>query len=809
MNKIILTVVMLVSFIAPSQNYQYLGTFSSDGTPDYLEPVDDVITGDFLQMVNNALPESYPVPDFNPQYISSGYDTDILLEDPADVWVTFVAEGAGYKNVLGYYTYDTSIANHPTPTASDITIIFPNVSAQWSGGGLVAGNKVHIGRFPAGTGIGWVLLANGYRNNQVTSGQWQVYSNPDYNPENDPNLKQHNVLLNDDANERVILGFEDIRRDYASCDQDFNDAIFYITANPYTALKTINLTRPDASGSNTVSSGNNGGLESNGDLASLIAKRNLKRLKDNNQMSKKSSQTSFLMKNGTVNSLDGYLPVTGQFGTESPQYSTPTDLLGITNANEVLAVDYYQQSNRVAAVLATDTQNGVYDHSKAICDRLNNSTLDDVRAVTARGHQLLTSTIIRDNGAVEYAVSFSIKLGALENDIFSYWSIDRYPSGDYNNYQVWGSSYAQVFHIVNHILDTYTTEKPLNSQLLNDIVPPVFVRSGYYENGKLHLEINNLQRLPSITLNANLKSTEVASVIPYSSTISLTGDYTETVEVATGGIFDAGISLSTGPNDQIDALYLADGPWGTDYIDGEVIINNFDITSTLSFPANDIYYVERNPSIQGQIKETLNLFRHLKAGDQLVDVTNYDQMSFQVSNSLPMEIILITDESIAWTDRYRYSIPAHSSTTNVTINFDDFINSNGMSTSSSNFRSVVFSISGDYSTFQPFNLNISELKFQFNSTLSISNVNPLEQAVVSNYPNPFVNQTTFQLVNHSENVSVTLYDLSGRVVDAQYIKTEYGNLTVNYPAGSLKPGIYVYKITDDSNQNFSGRILKK
>ena len=31
-----------------------------------------------------------------------------------------------------------------------------------------------------------------------------------------------------------------------------------------------------------------------------------------------------------------------------------------------------------------------------------------------------------------------------------------------------------------------------------------------------------------------------------------------------------------------------------------------------------------------------------------------------------------------------------------------------MSTSSSNFRSVVFSISGDYSTFQPFNLNISD-----------------------------------------------------------------------------------------------------
>jgi hypothetical protein len=526
-------------------------------------------------------------------------------------------------------------------------------------------------------------------------------------------------------------------------------------------------------------------------------------------MSKKAAQSSFLVKSGTINSLDGYLPLTGQYGTENPQYSTPTDLLGITNANEVLAVDYYQQANRVAAVLATDTQNGVYDHSKAICDRLNNSTLDDVRTVTARGHQLLTSTIIRDNGSIEYSVSFSIKLGAVENDLYSYWSIDRYPAGDYNNYQIWGSSYAQVFHIVNHILDTYTAQKTLNSLTLNNLVPPVFVRNGYYENGKLHLEINNLNRLSSVLLDANLKQTEVAGLIPYSNSISLTGDYIQTVEVNTGGIFDAGVSLSTGPNEQIDALYLADGPWGTDYIDGEVMVNSFDITSTSSFPANDTYYVERNPTIQGNIKETLNLFRHLKAGDQLVDVSDYDQMSFEVSNSLPIEIVLITDEAIAWSARYRYTIPAHAMPANVTIDFDDFINPAGISSASDHFRSIVFSMSGDYNTFQPFDLSINDLKFQLNSTLSVDNASSINQAAVSNYPNPFVNTTTFQLAKESEKITLTLFDLSGRVVDVQNMTTEQGNLTARYSQASLRPGIYVYRITDDGNQSYSGKIVKE
>jgi hypothetical protein len=110
-------------------------------------------------------------------------------------------------------------------------------------------------------------------------------------------------------------------------------------------------------------------------------------------------------------------------------------------------------------VLATGTQNGVYDHSKANCDRLNNSALCGY----CKRLPVLTFTIIRANGQVKYAVSFSIKLGAVESEIFSFWSTDRYPVGDYNNYQVWGGSYAQVFHIVNHILDIYTTEKTLNS----------------------------------------------------------------------------------------------------------------------------------------------------------------------------------------------------------------------------------------------------------------------------------------------------------------------------------------------------------
>ncbi len=805
MKKILLLITLFAISSSMAQGYQYLGTFNADGTPDYLEEVGDIVTSTFMDTINNALPESYPVPDYNPQYLSSGFDTDIFLEEAADVWVTFVTEGAGYKNVLGFYTYDYNAISPKKPQAEDITIIFPNVSASGSGGGLIPGDKVHIGTFPPGTGIGWVLLANGYQNNQVTSGNWQLFSNESYNPENDTALRQHNVLLNDPAHERIILGFEDIRRDYASCDQDFNDAIFYITANPYQAIKTTNLSDPDPGASRT-SSGNDGGLESNGNLAGLIARRNLKRLKENNKMSKRRMQPSFFNKKSSFSgTLDAFLPTTGKYGSEVPQYATPTDLLGITNATQVVAVDYYDREQRVSAVLATATKGSVYDHAKAICDRLNSSSLEDVRTVTVRGHQLLSSKIKRSNGDIEYTVSFSIKLGEKSNELFSFWNIDRYPSGDYNNFQIWGGSYSQVFHIANHIIDTFKTSKKLNSKKPDNVVPPLFVKSGYYNNGQIFLKVINKSGSHSMIFRGNLKETEVAGTTAYQETLALTGDLEQTIAIRTGSIFDIGFSISPDQNTQIDALYLADGPWGLDYLQDKVAVNNFKIENIMTATAGDAYAVERNPSLQGSIKETLNLFRHLRAGDQVVPVKDYEQISFRVQNSLPVEVILITDEEIDWEDRWKYTIPPHSTMSPIAITFTDFTNSKGQQPKIEKLRSVVFSISGDYLNFKPFKMGIMDLKFKQN-TLAVTSFAAAKKTTLINYPNPFKGVTTINLVNPSTEVTIRVIDMLGRTVDVQKLAAREG-LQVQYRSPQLKSGVYKYVITDTTLQTFQGSFL--
>lgn len=222
-------------------SYQYLCAFNSNGVPECLISPRDVISAPMLADINAALPERAPVPIYHPEYLASSNETDIKLLETADVWITVVHEGAGNHNTLAFYTYD--INNPPTDKnqISMITIAFPNFSLSGSGGGLFSGDKIYLGQFEAGTAIGWVLIASAYTGNHVNTNKVHYYSNPDFNPEPNINLKQHNVLLYDAERQIYLIGFEDINRTVNSCDNDFNDAVFYVTSNPVEAIDNSNM----------------------------------------------------------------------------------------------------------------------------------------------------------------------------------------------------------------------------------------------------------------------------------------------------------------------------------------------------------------------------------------------------------------------------------------------------------------------------------------------------------------------------------------------------------------------------------------
>ncbi|MGB3775101.1 MAG: DUF4114 domain-containing protein, partial [Leeuwenhoekiella sp.] len=669
MKYILFSLALLMHLQSVAQDFKYLGSYDAQGVPDYLEEHDDVIPTETMNMIANALPESYPVPDYNPHYISSGYDTNIELQQDATIWVTFVKEGAGYKNVLGFYTYDLNDTERRKPWASEITIIFPNASEGGYGGGLRKGNKVKLGEFEAGTGIGWVLLANAWDGSKVGWGLWQVYSDPQFNPEEDSVLNHHTVLLSDPEDERIYLGFEDIRRDYSSCDQDFNDAIFFVTASPYDAIKTENL--PDVNDATDVSSANTGGLESNGKLAKLIAQRNFNRLKSGNVKMKKSAQQKFNQKFSVQKvaqeiDLSSLIPDTGMFGSETALISSPDDLMGITNAEAVFSADYYQGDKRVAAALLTRTNNGIYDHSKVICDRLNSSSLEDIRTITLQGHELIMIKMLRASGQLEYAVNFSVATQG-EQKLHSYWNIADYPKGNYLNFQIWGGDMGQVSSIAGHIIDKISVSQNLVSDTSDGRYPTVFVKQGFYRNGQLHLVVKNKNKDTSLSIEGNLRTTEIDEETSFNKTINLNSDFEEEIIINSGNLFDIGIELKGNNSPQTDALYLADGPWGIDYLESETQITKFDVIQGDFQAAEGDFHLERNINVSGKVMGTANVFRSILAGDQLFSVADYEALSFNIKNNLPVELILITEGLTDWNNRYRTTIDAHQNLTNLSL----------------------------------------------------------------------------------------------------------------------------------------------
>lgn len=213
-----------------STTYQNLGTFDSLGKPNYLSDP-DTISAELRAFAQNTLPDRNNLPKSNPELFSNSAIADITMAVQSDVYITFVSEGCAYANSLAFYTYPTGQSPVSAKDIKLITYIFPNCGNHTP---LNPGDKVKIGNFGVGTSIGFVLMQSAWDttmrklNNDVV----HFCTNDALNPEVDPNLKKHAVLINYTPENKVLIGFEDLDRTNPNCDDDFNDVIVYCTVKP-------------------------------------------------------------------------------------------------------------------------------------------------------------------------------------------------------------------------------------------------------------------------------------------------------------------------------------------------------------------------------------------------------------------------------------------------------------------------------------------------------------------------------------------------------------------------------------------------
>ncbi|GEA08097.1 LruC domain-containing protein [Alteromonas sp. KUL42] len=256
-HALIVCVALAITFISTQLhaveviNGQYVWRFASDqawpngyelttGKPDELVYISSY-PNDFFDRIANALPES----ELNEAFITDDAGSTIHLIEDGEVFITFLHEGAGYRNAFGYFTFDPSAL---PATRFDVreTIVFPNLSYPH----LRQGDRVSIGHFPAGTSIGFFIAANGFSSDTgvKSSAVPYYYSLKHLNPESSENLRQHMATLYDPYVQEVVLGFEDLPRTWG--DNDFNDAVFSVKTTPSSALDTADLiTIPEANDS--------------------------------------------------------------------------------------------------------------------------------------------------------------------------------------------------------------------------------------------------------------------------------------------------------------------------------------------------------------------------------------------------------------------------------------------------------------------------------------------------------------------------------------------------------------------------------
>ncbi len=239
-----------------------------------------------LQDVRTALPESSAV---NQSFLAENYNPNLRLSEASHLAVSFVDEGAGYRNSVGYFEYSDnafdglsfsdidsngsgriSYSELNSVNGVQADFMFANFSESGGGGSLNYGDTLVIGGgsitdtsdgltmnggkiFDAGTNVGFFVSANAYKQGGISgynrSGDPNNFYSLDFlNPEAGANATlgnansnaRHTAMLFADNNKNTVLvGFEDLIRPYG--DNDFNDAIFLVQSDPATALSDNEL----------------------------------------------------------------------------------------------------------------------------------------------------------------------------------------------------------------------------------------------------------------------------------------------------------------------------------------------------------------------------------------------------------------------------------------------------------------------------------------------------------------------------------------------------------------------------------------
>ena len=565
----------------------------------------------------------------------------------------------------------------------------------------------------------------------------------------------------------------------------------------------------------TTSGGNDGGLESNDRLSSLINQRNFNRATANYKFDKTTAKTikkgfnykrkgAYTSKEIPLNTL---VPL-GIVGETSTIESSPADLLALTNASDIFSVDYLKESETVSALMVIKTDDNVYEHSKFICDRFLGAQLLSVSTIQLREKDFIKSIIKQADGSIEFALTFSARVN--ENDEFvveSHWNIDAYEKNTaYYNFQIWSNSVDDLLKLGDEILNLLEA----NSVIIDykgSTPPPVFVRSASYANGAINLQLTNNNNSTSITMDGGMKKTETSGTDNLNLATTITSRV-ESITVETGALFDFGFRIQNAQGDTPDDLFVADAPWGLDESSDNTTVTVYDVQQNETSYAHSGYRIERNVHAKGTTANYLGVYRALTPRFQAVDLSAYEKLSFNASGTGTLEVKILKGDGAFYTTELLLSDEDKM----FTILASDFKNEANSIGDFSNLKVVLFNMHSTDGSVQEKEMTVSEIDFNNRSAIEeeiIVEEETSTKALI--YPNPVEASTTLYYTSRTDDTyTLELFSLNGILLNnhSQEGTSVVGKNEITIPRKDLSPGIYFYKLAS-KDQIWSGKIVVK
>ncbi len=780
-----------------SAQYQAIGTFNSYGRPNYLLNTPDVISVATKNDISASLPESRSIPIYNPRLIAAGRPETISLTAASDVWISFIDEGAGYQNILGYYTFPTNAALVTAPTPSQVRVIFPNASKTGFGGQLNAGDKVYLGNFPANTSIGFVLLAHGWdeSNSTITEGKWRIYSDSRFNPESDANLRRHTVMLNDTSSNRLLIGVEDVRRDGYDSDEDFNDLLFFATVSNPTAIKNLDSI-PILTKDGSISfSGNTGGLESKS-LGDAVAKRMFSHAVTSTQgpldydKLPKLQQTSIRNAAMGVNAnssllLSDIMPTKMLDSGYTAYVSTATDITSITNAVEVRSIDFTLNKECRAVAFATKTIAVMYDHTKPVCDRLKGAELLGMDNFQINNLNFVRYTLKQPKGNIEYAISFTIgkKKGRDSFSFQSQWLNQNYQAEDtLYNYQVWGAAPYYCIDMTLEILSRLKGIMPINTLKATEALPKTFIVSGKREGSNLQLALNNNNGAGSGYVQIEEKANENSTVTTKRNVpVSFSANGKSLLNIPVSDAYEATLSLYL--NNQLqDVVFMADGSWNVDFNKSNTVLKQFTVSNdaaTATVKPTEVPLF-RNVQMSATSSDFVSIYKLLKGGGAELDLTGYKTLNFKAAaTGANLRITLVKNSISNWNQQYTYYLPMTEAGKEYSIKLADFKSSANQSMFNPNdLTTAVFAF--EVGTGKSTNISVDLSKVVFSKDQAVIAAATIETKDVQLYPNPSKGRFNASFkTDKAMSVTIKMFDAAtGRPMYSKQVQTVKGDNTV-------------------------------